>query len=201
MPSSHQGPDVGGCAPDEGNRAASSGFRRSIPAYLQIAVILAPFGVKGEVKVSIETEFPERFAQLRRVFVGPDHQPYEIESFRRHGEFGLLKLVGVDCNGAEKLRDLSVEIPTSEAVPLKPGEYYVYQVEGLRVLTEDGQDLGRVAEVLFTGSNQVYVVQGPQGEILLPALQGVVLEIDLAQERMTVRIPAGLLDEAPAPQE
>lgn len=194
MISSHNGPDVGGRAPDEKNEATGSGFRRSVPEYLQIARMLAPFGIKGEVKVSIETEFPERFAQLHRVFVGPDHRPYEVESFRRHREFGLLKLADVDRNAAEELRGFSVDILTSEAVPLNENEYYVYQVEGLRAVTEEGEDLGMVEEVLFTGSNDVYVVQGPKGEILLPALKDVVLQIDVDAGRIVVRIPAGLLD-------
>ena len=86
-----------------------------------------------------------------------------------------------------------VQIPLEEAVPLEEGEYYHFQLTGLRVETEDGQWLGQLAEVLSTGANDVYVVRGPRGELLLPAVDEVVLELDLASKRMVVRLMRGML--------
>jgi 16S rRNA processing protein RimM len=172
-----------------------SAVRRPVPAYLTIATVLAPFGLRGELKVRIETDFPERFAQLRRVYLGPDYKPFDFQGFRRHKAFGLLKLKGCDSRTeAEALRDCEVQIPTEEAMTLPPGEYYAYQVEGLAVHTEDGEYLGIVEEVLFTGSNAVYVTQGPRGEVLIPVLEEVVLQVDVEAGRMVVRLPPGLMD-------
>jgi 16S rRNA processing protein RimM len=172
-----------------------SAVRRRVPEYLTIATVLAPFGVRGELKVRIDTDFPERFARLTRVYLGPEHEPFEFEGFRLHKSLGLLKLKGCNSrNEAERLRDWEVQIPTEEAMPLPPGQYYVHQIEGLAVYTEYGEHLGKVEEVLFTGSNAVYVIRGARGEVLIPALKDVVLEIDVQAGRMVVRLPPGLLD-------
>lgn len=185
--------------PDDRNcRSAwsqDSAVRRRIPEYLTIATVLAPRGIRGELKVRIETDFPERFALLTRVYLGPEHRPFDFEGFRQYKGHGLLKLKGCDDRtAAEGLRGMEVQIPLQEAMPLGPGEYYEYQIEGLAVWTEDGEHLGVVEEVLFTGSNAVYVTHGPRGEVLIPALKDVVLEVDLEAGRMVVRLPPGLLD-------
>jgi 16S rRNA processing protein RimM len=89
---------------------------------------------------------------------------------------------------------MDVQIPLQEAMPLGPGEYYEHQILGLAVWTEDGDPLGAIEEVLLTGSNAVYVTHGPRGEVLIPALEDVVREVDLEAGRMIVRLPPGLLD-------
>jgi len=193
---SQQSPDVRDASSisqmDGGRR---SDVRRRIPQYLTIATVLAPFGLRGELKVRIETDFPERFALLSQVYLGPDHEPFAFEAFRVHKGFGLLKLKGCDSRDqAERLRGWEVQIPGEEAVPLPAGQYYIYQIEGLAVYTEEDEYLGTVQEVLSTGSNAVHVVQGPLGEVLIPALPDVVLKVDLEAARMIVRLPPGLLD-------
>ncbi len=142
----------------------------------------------------IDTDFADRFSLLQRVFVGPDHQPRQLIGFRQHQKFGLMKLAGCDTvEDAEQLRGLEVQVPLAEAVPLGPGEYYVYQIEGLDVKTEDGEYLGRVHQVLFPGSNPVYVVRGTR-EVLIPALPEVLRKVDLEAGCLTVRLLPGLLD-------
>jgi 16S rRNA processing protein RimM len=86
-----------------------------------------------------------------------------------------------------------VQIPIEEAMPLGEDEYYVYQIVGLDVWTAEGEYLGRISEVLFTGANDVYVVQGEKGEILIPAIEDVVLEVDLDGGRLTVELMEGLI--------
>jgi 16S rRNA processing protein RimM len=114
---------------------------------------------------------------------------------RPFGEFALLMLTGVsDRESAESLRGLTVYADQDEALPLEEGEYYQFQIKGLSVRTQDGQDLGSVTEVLETGANDVYVVVGSAGELLLPAIRDVILGIDLAAGTMTVRVPEGLAD-------
>ncbi len=163
------------------------------PDYLTIGRILAPWGTKGEAKVEIITDFPDRFALLDQVYLGEGHTPYKLERFRRHKQFALLKFAGVDDPlVTSELAGLFVEIPVREAMPLGPDEYYEHQIIGLDVWTAEGEYLGRVAEILFTGSNEVYVVQDRGKEVLIPALKEVVTEIDLAKGRMIVRLLAGL---------
>jgi 16S rRNA processing protein RimM len=89
---------------------------------------------------------------------------------------------------------MAVQVPVEEAMPLGPGEYYEHEILGLAVCTEDGEPLGVVDEVLYTGSNAVYVTRGPLGEVLIPVLNDVVLEVDLEAERLVVRLPPGLLE-------
>jgi 16S rRNA processing protein RimM len=111
----------------------------------------------------------------------------------------LLKLEGCDDrNGADELRGMLVQIPTEEAEPLGEGEYYHFQLIGLAVETESGERLGQVVEVLETGANDVYVVRGIRGEVLLPAVDDVIRAIDLESKRMMVRLLPGMMSEGDA---
>jgi 16S rRNA processing protein RimM len=166
----------------------------SEPRYLVVGKIVAPWGVRGEVKMAIETDFPEHLERLKRVYLGEKVTSFVLERSRLHKRHALLKLGGCDDrDAAEKLRGQLVQIPIEEAMPLGEDEYYVYQIVGLDVWTAEGEHLGRVSEVLFTGANDVYVVQGEKGEILVPAVEDVVLEIDLAGGRLTVELMEGLI--------
>ncbi len=191
-----RGPDDKDSPPvQRGDRPEGSGIRRCVPDYLTIATVLRPHGVRGDLKVRLETDFPERFSLLNRVYLGPNYLPFEVQDFRNLPGYGLLKLKGLDDRAAaEALRGLDVQIPIDEAMPLGAGKYYEHEIIGLEVWSDDGERLGAIEEVLFTGSNAVYVTLGPDGEILIPNLPEVVLEVDLGGGRMTVRLPPGLLD-------
>ncbi len=171
---------------------------RPDPAHLIVGEIVAAHGIRGEVKVLLETSFPERFKRLKSVLVGPpDGSAYRsvgLEGSRLHKGSALLKLAGVDDrNAAEMLRGQVVAIPSSQAMPLGEDEYYVHQIEGLAVYTEDGERLGTVDHVIFTGANEVYAVQTESGEeLLIPAIADVIQSVDLDNERITVRLLEGL---------
>jgi 16S rRNA processing protein RimM len=108
----------------------------------------------------------------------------------------LLKLGGCDDRtAAELLRGMLVQVPAESAAPLESDEFYQFQIIGLAVETDTGQHLGKVVEVLETGANDVYVVRGPSGEVLLPAVDEVVREVDPASGRMVVHLLPGLVDE------
>ncbi len=160
-----------------------------------------PHGVRGEVRVEIVTAYPERLAQRADFYLArPDSpdvvQRYPVEGLRLHRETLLLKLGGCDDrNEAEELRGMLVQIPTEEAVPLEEGEYYHFQIIGAAVETESGEALGRVVEVLETGANDVYIVRGPRGELLVPAIESVVRELGLDAKRVVIRPLPGMLDE------
>ncbi len=163
--------------------------------YLVVARIVSPQGNKGEVKAEVITAFPQRFASTREVYVGPEHQRYEVEYHRFLDNSVVLKLRGIDTiDQAEQLRGKMVEVPEEEAVHLPPGHYFWHQIIGLKVVTVHGELLGRIEEILETGSNDIYVVRGPRGEILIPAIKQVVRSIDLDRGTVTVELMPGLLE-------
>lgn len=149
--------------------------------------------MEGQVQVEILTDLPERFDLLETVYLGDDHSPAVVESHQVRGRKAVLKLAGVDDRvEAEKLQGLLIQVPLDEARPLEEDEYYLYQIVGLEVWTREGEYLGRVAEVLETGSNDVYLVREGTQEILIPALSDVVLDVDLNAGRMEVQLMKGL---------
>jgi len=155
--------------------------------------------VRGELRVEIITAYPERLEQHTYFYLArPDSldvaQRYLVLGMRFHKKALLLQLEGCDDrNRAEELRGMLVQIPIEEAVALDEGEYFLFQLDDVRVETEDGEWLGQIVEVIETGANDVYVVRGPRGEVLLPAIEEVVLDLDLEARRMVVHLMPGLL--------
>ena len=179
------------------NRGSGRQGRAPEPRYLAIGRVAGAHGIHGELKVEILTEEPARFGLLKRVHVGregEDPQPRRLEAFRFHQKRVLLKIEGCeDRTTAEALRGALIQVPIEEALPLKDGEYYEHQVVGLAVWTAAGEPLGEVVEILYTGANDVYVVRGPdRKEMLIPAIDGVILEIDLDAGRLVVELLEGL---------
>ncbi|NWF70669.1 MAG: 16S rRNA processing protein RimM [Chloroflexi bacterium] len=175
------------------------------PEYLILGEVLRPHGVRGEVRMRILTAYPERLASIETVFLGEDPmQPrataYKLEQVRMHQNYGLLKLAGIDDrNQAERLRALYVMTTLDQAVPLEEDEFYLYELIGMTVKTEDGQTLGTLREVLETGANDVYIIDSPHyGEVLIPVLDDIILKTDNDQGVLTVRLPQGLLPDSPA---
>jgi 16S rRNA processing protein RimM len=161
--------------------------------FLVIARIISSQGNKGEVKADVVTGFPERFASTAAVYVGPERRRYELEEHRFMDGAVVLKLRGIDSiHLAESLRGQLVEIPEEEAVELPEGHYFWHQILGLRVVSSQGETLGKVEDILETGSNDVYVVRGPRGELLIPAIKDVVKSIDLSGSVLTVELMPGL---------
>lgn len=178
----------------EGETPRGSANSAAEPRFLVIGQIGKPHGVRGEVRVQPYTEQPERFTWLKVVYLGESSpQPATVESARLHQGLILLKLTGYDDrNAAETLRGVWLQIPEEEALPLEAGEYYLYQLLNLQVYQEDGHYLGVLVDVLETGANNVFVVRGDRGELLLPDTAEVVREIDFANGRMTVHLLPGL---------
>lgn len=154
--------------------------------------------MRGEAKMEIYSQHPERIPQLRRVYFNDDPAPVRLLGARLHGGQALLRLEGVvDRDAAEALRGTLVRISGSQAKPLEEGEFYHYQLIGLAVFLEDGTPLGELSEIIESGEVDVYVVRRPDGgEDLFPALHDVVLEIDPVGNRVVVR-PQVWEDEPP----
>lgn len=162
------------------------------PDRLVVGRITGVWGVKGHVKVESLTDNPTRFRSGARLLIGP--REYLCEEARRQGRALAVKLQGVETReDAVELRGAVLEIPTGDAPPLPEGAYYHHQVLGLEVWTSEGRLLGRVAEILETGGNDVYVVRGPEGEALIPAIADVVVSVDLQAGRITIDPMPGLL--------
>ncbi len=157
--------------------------------YLAIARVVSPQGNRGEVKAELVTDFPERFASTSTVYLGSDHRRFAVQSYRLLDRVVFLKLEGVDSIGeAEELRGALVEVPETEAVDLPEGHYFWHQIVGLRVVTTSGEEIGKIEDILQTGANDVYVVQGPRGETLIPAIKDTVKSIDLGSGVMIVEL-------------
>jgi len=164
---------------------------------LTIGEIVAPFGLAGEMKVRLETDFPERFGRLREVCVrrSPEQaQLYAVESTRPHKGQILLRLRGVaSIEDAEILRNTFLQVRPQDAVRLPKNEYYIHELIGCDVVTDSGRPLGRLNSVLRGGGNDVYVIGEGKDEILLPAIKEVVREVDLARRCIVVSPTPGLL--------
>ena len=162
------------------------------PGYVAIGRVGAPWGVRGAVRVLPLTDRRAQLAAGRTVTVAGERRT--IESTRWQKGMVHLRLSGIeDREAAGELGGRLLAIPESELEPLPEGQYYRFQLIGLTVISTGGEELGRVTEVLSTGANDVYVVSGDRGELLLPATDEVVREIDLETGRMLVKTLPGLL--------
>lgn len=187
------------------SQGSGEGSSPSEPLFLAVGRVLRPHGLRGEIRVEIHTDYPDRFALYRQVYLAPtrpergllvasEGTAYELEGYRFHQNAVLLKLEGIDDRTqAEDLRELWVWIPAEEAAPLEAGEFFVHQMLYMHVVTTKGETLGEIVDVIETGANLVYVVRGPHGEILLPDTDEVVLDIDVEAGQMTVHLIEGLL--------
>lgn len=163
------------------------------PEYLIVGQIVAPFGIRGEVKVSLDTDFPELVLQAESLYIGTPPVCCQVEWARPHKRMVRLKLVGCDGrDAAEARRGQLVQILRDDAPTLGEDEYYYHELIDLDVWTDEGEWLGRVAEVWPTGSNEVLVVRGSEGEILLPAIEPVILKVDLEAQRILIHLLEGL---------
>ena len=161
-------------------------------AQVLIGRITGKWGLHGDLKVEVLTDFTERFSPGSILYL--DGQPARVERSRSFKAGFLVKLDLVnDRTEAELQRGRSVTIPQREVKPLPEGSFYHFQIVDIDVWNEKGEYLGKVKEILSTGSNDVYVVRGEsRKEILVPALEEVVLDVNLQDSRMTVRLPQGL---------
>ena len=165
---------------------------------ITIGKILKPVGLRGEVKVLLLTDFPDRFKTLREVIVQTkeeEQQRYHVEHLRYGPPFVYIIFVGLSSvDQVDALIGGLIQIPAEERVALPEGSYYQFELQGIDVYLQDGAFLGKVDHILQTGSNDVFVVKGSKKEYLIPALHTVVKEIDISKRRMIIHPMDGLLD-------
>jgi len=167
-----------------------------IQQYLVVGEILKPWGFRGEVKIKVITDYPNRLIKHKTVYIGEKARPLQVESAHLHSGYVLMKFAGFDSDtSVAKLRGEIVKIAAEEAAPLKKNQFYHHQIIGLAVVTKNGEPVGTLAEILETGANDVYLVRTPEGkEVLLPAIKSVIKKIDLPAKTITVDLIPGLVD-------
>jgi 16S rRNA processing protein RimM len=157
---------------------------------LTVGRIVGTHGVRGELKVRLTTDEPDHLTQIKRLWVGEERNPRRVLGVRFHAGFGLIRLKGISTPEiGDEFRGQTLQMAGTDARPLEPGEFYLYQLIGLAVFDEAGQSLGTVVDVIETGANDVLVVAPPDGgpEQLFPHHPDVVLDVRPDLGRMTVR--------------
>ncbi len=166
--------------------------------FLRVGVISSTHGIRGEVKVYPTTDDLNRFKKLKKVILdtGREHMDLEIAGVKFFKNQVILKFKGIDnINDIEKYKGKDLLVRREDAVALGEHENYVADLIDLKVVTDEGEELGYLTEVMETGANDVYVVETADGrELLIPAIRDCILDVDLDEEVMTVHIINGLFD-------
>ena len=160
--------------------------------FIAIGEIVAPRGTKGNLKVKVLTDFPQRFAPEATIYI--NRQPMTIADTSWHKGMAIIKVRSIDSlEDAERLRGETVEIHHSQLQALPEGQYYHFQLIGLEVWTTQGELLGNITEIMTAASNDNYVVSGARGELLIPAIEDVIKSIDLDKGQVIIEPIEGLL--------
>jgi 16S rRNA processing protein RimM len=151
--------------------------------------VLGPFGLKGELRVQVLTDNPERFQPKAKLWAG--QQPVSIATVREAQGYVYLTLKGSpDRTSVDKFRHALLQVPEEALLPLPEGEYYRFQLLGMTVVDRAGTVLGTLDEIIETGANDVYRVHGADGvDVLLPATADVIVSVDVAGKQMVVDPP------------
>ena len=164
---------------------------------LEIGQIVNTFGIKGMVKVKPFTDDIRRFDELKTVYVEKNNNQteYEIEEVKYHKGMVLIKFKGIDkVEQAEMLRNSYLTVSSDSVEKLEEGRYYIVDLLGLEVYTDEQALLGTLEDIFNTGSNDIYVVKDKQGkQILLPAIQDVIKQIDIENKKIIVHLLPGLI--------
>ena len=164
---------------------------------LQVGVITQTHGVRGEVKVFPTTDDVNRFKKLKQVILdtGKETMPLEIQSVIFFKQFVILKFKGIDnINDIEKYKRCSLYVTREHAVALEEDEYFIADMIGMEVCTEDGNIFGTLKDVIETGANDVYVIENAEhGEVLVPAIKECIRSVDIEKGQMMIHLMDGLI--------
>ncbi len=163
-----------------------------------IGKIVNTHGIKGELRVIPSTDDKKRFEKLKNIYiVSKNTSEYEIETVRYHKEYVLLKLKGIDSiNDAEFLKNTLIKIDRKDSLPLGKDEYYIRDLLDIEVTTDEGRNLGKIIDIIATGSNDVYVIESKESskQMLIPAIKDVIIKVDIENKKMIVKLLEGLED-------
>lgn len=165
--------------------------------YFEVGTIVNTHGIKGAVKIKPMTDDIKRFELLETILIqgrSGKNVEYHINKVQYVKNMVVLTLDEVtDMNQAIELKNSLVLIPKTEALPLKKDEYYISDLYGMDVYTEEEELLGTIDDIIFTGANEVYVVKGNKN-VMIPAIKECIKHVDLDENKMTVHLLEGLLD-------
>ncbi len=165
---------------------------------LRVGVISNTHGIRGEVKVFPTTDDASRFEQLKEVILdtGKEQMTLHVAGVKYFKQFVILKFKEYDnINDIERYKGKDLYVTRENAVPLEEDEYYIADLLGCKVVTDDGKDFGILKDVMETGANDVYVVKTKEhGEVLLPYIDDCLLNIDIENKVIRAPIMPGLLE-------
>jgi 16S rRNA processing protein RimM len=166
------------------------------PVYLVVGYLRRAHGVRGEMVMEIQTDFPERLKPKTEVFVGEHYQPMTIASVRNHSQGLIIKFTELSKpEDTARYRNQLVYVTAADRPSLPKGQFYYFQLIGFDVAEEE-KPIGKLTEIMQTGANDVYIVTKPDGkEILLPVIPSVVLDIDADRRLIRVHLLDGLVEE------
>jgi 16S rRNA processing protein RimM len=178
--------------PPENESTGSPG--QGEPVYLAVGFLRRAHGVRGEMIMDVLTDFPERLRPGNTVYLGDSREAVKIDAIRQNDRTVLVHLDGVNSpEDAARYRNTTMFIKAEGLPRLPEGSYYHHELLGLSVVDENGQALGTLEQILETGANDVYLVRTPEsGELLLPAVDDVILNVDLERREVRVRPPEWL---------
>ena len=164
---------------------------------LQVGIITSTHGVRGEVKVYPTTDDPRRFRRLKEVvlYTGSEKLNLEIEGVKFFKQFVILKFKGIDnINDIERYKRCPLLVERKDAVALEEDEYFIADMIGIQVVTEDDEPFGTLKDVMETGANDVYVIDTEEhGEVLVPAIRECILDVDIENQKMKIHLMDGLI--------
>ncbi len=162
----------------------------------EIGKIVNTQGIKGEVRALPHTDNINRFKKLKSVYVctKKENKLMDIEKVRFHKQFVVIKFKDInDMNEAEKLKECMLKVDEEDAIKLEEDEYFIRDLYGINVFDEEHIAIGVLKDIIFTGANDVYVIETEDGEFLLPAIKQCIIDINIKENKMIVHILEGLL--------
>ena len=169
---------------------------RDMEQFLQVGVISSTHGIRGEVKVFPTTDDAARFKKLKKVLLdtGKEQLELEVQSVKFFKQFVIVKFKGIDnINDIEIYKGKSLLVPREDAVALGKDEYYIADLIGMEVFTEEGR-FGVLKDVMETGANEVYIIDSNRhGEALIPAIKQCILDVDIEGRKMKIHLMDGLI--------
>ncbi len=166
--------------------------------YFVVGKIVNTQGIRGDVRIMPQTDDITRFEKLKtvQIFRGNGQaRELNIQKVWYHKNFVIIKFKEIEnMNDAEKIKDHFIKISREEAVPLEEDEFFIADLLGVLVKTEEGEELGKIKDVISTGANDVYVIKTKDKDILVPAIKQCILDVDMNERVMTIHLMKGLVD-------
>ena len=170
----------------------SAGMEVKMEDLLRVGVISSTHGVKGEVKVYPTTDDLERFQSLKRVILdtGKEKKELEVQGVKFFKQFAILKFKGIDnINDIEKYKGKDLLVTREDAVDLAEGEYFICDLVDCLAISDTGETLGKLTEVIQTGANDVFVIEKSDGkELLIPYTKECVLDVNIEEKKIIVHV-------------